>query len=119
MQLLVMIEQKIDRLTESIVQLTVQVRELTDLYIGAIEIGDVSGLIPAAVKLRNRRKDKNSEFREYSLLDARSIFMDYHRTFGELESEKFLKKYGVTTVTSLSDEDINRIVYWPLPAEPA
>ncbi len=106
-----MIEQKIDRLVEAINQLSVQVRELTDLYIGAIEAGDISGLIPAAVKLRNKRADRNSEFREYSLLDARSIFMDYHRIFGELESEKFLKKFNITTVTSLNDEDINRFVY--------
>ena len=106
-----MIEQKIDRLVEVIIQLSVQIRELTDLYIGAIEAGDISGLIQAAVKLRNKRADKHSEFREYSLLDARSIFMDYHRIFGELESEKFLKKFHVTTVTQLNEEDINRFVY--------
>ncbi len=106
-----MIEQKLDRLTDAVVQLSIQIRELTDLYIGAIEVGDISGLIPAAVKLRNRRKDKNSEFREYSLLDARSIFMEYHRTFGELEAEKFLEKFGITTVTMINDEDVNRFVY--------
>ena len=106
-----MIEKKIDHLTDAIMQLSVQIRELTDLYIGAIEVGDISGLIPAAVKLRNRRKDKNSEFREYSLLDARSIFMDLHRSFGELEAEKFLKKFNITTVTQLNEEDINRFVY--------
>jgi len=106
-----MIEQKLDRLTEAILQLAVQIRELTDLYIGAIEVGDISGLIPAAVKLRNKRADRNSEFREYSLLDARSIFMDYHRSVGELEAEKFLKKFKITTVTQLNNEDINRFVF--------
>lgn len=106
-----MIEQKLDRLTEAVIQLSIQIRELTDLYIGAVEADDLTSLIPAAVALRNKRKDRNSEFREYSLLDARSIFMDLHRSVGELESEKFLKRFGITTVTQLNDEDINRFVY--------
>ena len=106
-----MIEQKLDRLTEAVIQLSIQIRELTDLYIGAIEADDLTGLIPAAVKLRNKRKDRKSEFREYSLLDARSSFMDLHRSIGELEAEKFLKKFNITTVTQLNDEDINRFVY--------
>jgi len=106
-----MIEQKLDRLTEAVLQLAVQIRELTDLYIGAIEAGDLTSLIPAAVALRNKRKDRNSEFREYSLLDARSIFMDLHRSVGELEAEKFLVKFNITTVTQLNDEDINRFVF--------
>ena len=106
-----MIEKKLNDLTDAVRQLTVQIRELTDLYIGAIEAGDISGLIPAAVKLRNKRKDKNSEFREYSLLDARAIFMDYHRVFGEIRSEEWLKKFNITTITNMAEEDINRFVY--------
>ncbi len=105
-----MIEDRMDKLNDSIRQLSVQIRELTDLYIGAIETGEMSKLIPIAVKLRNKRKDSKSEFREYSLLDARSIFMDYHRIFGELDSEKLLKRFNVTTVTNINDEDINRFV---------
>ena len=106
-----MIEQKIDRLNDSVLQLTVAIRELTDVYVGVVEAGEASRMLPAAVKIRNRRKDKNSEFREYSLLDARSIFMDWHRSVGELEAEKFLKSFNATTVTNLADEDINRFVH--------
>lgn len=106
------LEERLASLEDTIRQLTVQVRELVDVYIGAVEAGELNGLIPAAVKIRNRRKDKNSEFREYSLLDARSAFMDYHRIFGERDSEEWLKKFGdIKTVTELSEEDINRFCY--------
>ena len=106
-----MIEDRIQRLEDAIRQLTIQIRELTDIYIGAAEAGELNGLIPAAVKIRNRRKDKNSEFREYSLLDARQIFMSYHRIFGEKKSEEWLIKFNIKTITDLSDEDINRFVF--------
>ena len=106
-----MIEDRIQRLEDAIRQLTIQIRELTDIYIGAAEAGELNGLIPAAVKIRNRRKDKNSEFREYSLLDARQIFMSYHRIFGEKVSLEWLKKFNINTITDLSDEDINRFVF--------
>ena len=106
-----MIENRMQRLEDAIRQLTIQIRELTDIYIGAAEAGELNGLIPAAVRIRNRRKDKNSEFREYSLLDARQIFMQYHRIFGEKKSEEWLKKFSIKTITELSDEDINRFVF--------
>ena len=106
-----MLEHRIQSLEDSIKQLTIQIRELTDIYIGAAEAGELSGLIPAAVKIRNRRKDKNSEFREYSLLDARQTFMQFHRIFGEKRSEEWLKEFMIETITDLSDEDINRFVY--------
>jgi hypothetical protein len=104
----VTLEDRLDRLDNTLRQLTLQIRELTDVYIGAAEAGELSGLIPAAVKIRNRRKDKNSEFREYSLLEARQIFMEYHRVFGDEDSEEWLAKFFITTITDLSDEDINR-----------
>ena len=106
-----MIENRMQRLEDAIKQLTIQIRELTDIYIGAAEAGELSGLIPAAVAIRNRRKDKNSEFREYSLLDARQTFMSYHRIFGEKVSEEWLLKFNIKTITELSDEDLNRFVF--------
>ncbi len=105
------LEQRLASLEDTIRQLTVQIRELTDIYIGAVEAGELSGLIPAAVKIRNRRKDKNSEFREYSLLDARQAFMEYHRIYGERISLKWLENFEIKTVTELSEEDINRFCY--------
>lgn len=105
------LEQRLSSLEDTIRQLTVQIRELTDIYIGAAEAGELNGLIPAAVKIRNRRKDKNSEFREYSLLDARQAFMEYHRIFGERNSEEWLNKFEIKTITELSEEDINRFCF--------
>ena len=106
-----MIEKRMQSLEDSIKQLTIQMRELTDIYIGAAEAGELSGLIPAAVRIRNRRKDSNSEFREYSLLDAREIFMQFHRIFGEKVSEEWLKKFHIKTITDLNDVDLNRFVF--------
>jgi len=105
------LEQRLESLEDTIRQLTVQVRELTDIYIGAVEAGELNGLIPAAVKIRNRRKDKNSEFREYSLLDARQAFMEYHRAFGEKNSIAWLKTFEIKTITELNTEDINRFCF--------
>jgi len=107
----VSLEQRLESLEDTIRQLTVQVRELTDIYIGAVEAGELNGLIPAAVKLRNRRKDKNSEFREYSLLDARQTFMEFHRIYGELKSKLWLDKFEIQNITQLNNEDINRFCY--------
>ena len=104
------IEQRLGSLTDAILQLTVQVRELTDIYIGAIEMGDMSKLTPIAVKLRNRRADRKGETREYSMQDARAQFMEYHRTFGEKKTEKFMKQFNVKTISHLASEDINRFV---------
>ncbi len=106
-----MLEHRLQSLEDSIKQLTIQIRELTDIYIGAAEAGEMSGLIPAAVEIRNRRKDKNSEFREYSLLDARQTFMQFHRIFGAKKSYEWLKEFNIQNITELSDEDINRFVF--------
>ena len=70
-----MIEKRMQSLEDSVKQLTIQIRELVDIYIGSAETGELSGLIPAADRIRNRRKDKNSEVRECSLLDDRKIIM--------------------------------------------
>ncbi len=104
------IEQRLGSLTDAILQLTVQVRELTDIYIGAIEMGDMSKLTPIAVKMRNRRADRKQEPREYSLGDARAKFMEYHHTFGEAKSLVLLSDFSINTVSHLASEDINRFV---------
>jgi len=104
------IEQRLGSLEDAILQLTVHIRELTDIYIGAIEMGDMSKLTPIAVKLRNRRADRKGKVREYSLQDARSAFMEYHRTFGERKSEDLIKKFAIETISQLASEDINRFV---------
>lgn len=104
------LEDKIGRLEDAILQLTVQVRELTDIYIGAIEAGDLSALIPAAVELRNKRADRKGTVREYSLADARMAYSDYHRTFGEKKAEELMKSFGVQTVSHIEFEDLNRFV---------
>ncbi len=104
------IEQRLGSLTDAILQLTVQVRELTDIYIGAIEMGDMSKLTPIAVKLRNRRADRKGEIREYSMQDARKWFMEYHHAFGEKKSEVLLEGFDIKTVSHIASEDINRFV---------
>jgi len=104
------IEQRLGSLEDAILQLTVHIRELTDIYIGAIEMGDMSKLTPIAVKLRNRRADRKGETREYSLQDARQWFMDFNRTFGEQKTEILLMKFNINTISHLKSEDINRFV---------
>lgn len=105
------LEDRLGRLEDAILQLTAQIRELTDIYIGAIETGQISKLTPIAVKLRNKRKDKQSEFREYSMEDARTWFFDFHRAFGEQRAAELLKKFQVQSVTHIAEEDINRFIY--------
>lgn len=104
------IENRLGSLEDAILQLTVQVRELTDIYIGAIEMGDMSKLTPIAVKLRNRRADQKGKVREYSLQDARTWFMEYSRNFGEKKTEELLEIFGIDTVSHLPSEHINRFV---------
>lgn len=104
------IENRIVQLQESIDQLTVQIRQLTDLYIGAIEVGELSALTPIAVELRNRRKRAKDKNIEFGLSDARSAFVEFHRTFGEKKADQLLKQFEIKTINHLASEDINRFV---------
>ncbi len=105
------LEERLGRLEDAVLQLTAQMRELTDIYIGAIEVGNLSKLTPIAVKIRNKRLDKKNKKRDYSMEDARSYFSDYHRSLGEKKSKQLLKGFNIGTVSHLAPEDINRFIY--------
>jgi len=102
-----MIEKSLQNLTKEIRLLRGTIRTLIEVQLSIVAEDPLLKDIPAVIKARNRKADKEGLPTEFGMKEAKEYFGRYYTTFGEADAVKLLKKYLITNVTQIQVQNIN------------